>query len=172
MKKLVAIAAAALMAATMVSGATAAAPKQQKVEGSVALPAPFTDDSGCYAGVHRRENAVTMGASNGVLGYHFEVDKKTWNKPFVLEVTGGQGNVDLDIYFYLGPLTTLEDFVNQGGDPVPPATISYNTRTPGGEADIVPKAAENVIICMYGGQQGAGFDASFTYTAGKGVKLP
>jgi hypothetical protein len=175
MKKLLPVVLAGLLVLTLIPGSATAQKKKgkkQEVEGGVVLPTPFTDDSGCFAGIHRRENAFTMGASNGVTGYHFEVDKKTWKKKFVLEVTGGQGDVDLDIYFYLGPLTTVEDFVNQGGDPTPAATISYNTREPGGEADKVPESAENVIICMYGGGQGAGFGASFTYTAGKGVKLP
>lgn len=173
MKKLAAVLSAGFVVVALIGAPISAAPKkQQKVEGSVLLPTPFTDDSGCFAGLHRRGQAVAQGLANGVLGYNFEVDKATWKKPFTLEVTGGQSHVDLDIYFYLGPLTTLNDFVSQGGDPAPPATVQYNTREAGGEADIVPEAAENVIVCMYGGGQGAGFAADFVYTAGKGVKKP
>lgn len=176
MKKLAITALAVVTAAALLPIGTAGAAgkkhKQQTVEGNILLPAPFLNDSGCYAGLYRRHNAFTMGAGQGSNGYHFEVDEKTWKKPFVLETTGGQGHVDLDIYFYLDDLTTAEDFITQGGDPAPPAAISYNTREAGGEADLVPEMAENVIVCMYGGGQGTGFGASFTYTAGKGVKLP
>jgi hypothetical protein len=160
------------LALGLLPSAAAGGAKQQKVEGSIALPAPYTDDSGCFAGVHRRVQAITMGNAQGVTGYNFEVDKATWNKNFVLEATGGQGRVDLDITFYLGELTKLEDFVEQGGDPATPATVAFNTREPGGEAGKVPELAENVIVCLYGGQQGAGGGATFTYTAGKGVKPP
>lgn len=170
MKRTVAILACAVVTAGLLGAPTNAAPKQQKVEGSIALPAPFTDDSGCFAGVHRRLHAFTGDAINGVVGYSFAVEKATWNKPFKLEASGGGGTVDLDIYFYLGPLTTAEDFVEQGGDPAAPATVTFAERAEGGEKGKVPKAAENVIICMYGGGQGAGFGADFTYTAGKGVK--
>jgi hypothetical protein len=173
-KRSIAVGAVALLALSLVAGPGIAGKKgkQQKVEGGVVMPTPFTDDTGCYAGLHRRGQAVAQGQANGILGYNFEVDKATWKKPFVLEATGGQNHVDLDIYFYLGPLTTVDDIVAAGGDPTPPATISYNTRDAGGEADLVPEGAENVIICMYGGGQGIGFNASFAYTAGKGVKLP
>jgi len=173
-KKLIAVGAVALLAVALLASPGTAGKgkgKQQKVEGSILLPAPFTDDTGCYAGVHRRLNAAFMGNHNGLLGYSFPVDKATWNKPFMLEASG-QGDVDLDIYFYLGPLTTADDVIAAGGDPAPPATVSYNTRGEPGEHDIVPKLAENVILCMYGGGQGAGFAADFVYTAGKGVKKP
>lgn len=173
MRKLIAIGSIAVLAlAVMAAPGVAGKAKQQKVEGNVVMPTPYTDDSGCFAGLHRRGQAAAQGLANGVLGYNFAVDKATWKKPFMLEVTGGQSHVDLDIYFYLGPLTTLNDFVGQGGDPAPPATVSFNTRAAGGEADLVPEAAENVIVCMYGGGQGAGFAADFVYTAGKGVKKP
>lgn len=170
MKKLLGSLSVGLVAMALVAPA-GAAPKQQKEEGTIVLPAPFTDDSGCFAGVHRRLGAVFMGNHNGVLGYNFEVDKATWNKPFKLEVTGGQGShIDMDITFYLGPLTTIDDIVAAGGDAAPPASVSFADRAPGGEEGIVPKMAENVIICMYGGGQGAGFAADFSYLAGKGVK--
>ncbi len=170
MKKVLGLLSTGLVALALVSPA-GAAPTQQKVEGTIVLPAPYTDDSGCFAGVHRRINAVAMGNHNGVIGYNFEVDKATWNKPFKLDVSGGQGShIDMDITYYLGPLTTLEDIIAAGGDAPPPASVSFAERQPGGEKGIVPKMAENVIICMYGGGQGAGFAADFVYTAGKGVK--
>ena len=171
MNKLIGAVSIGLLAlVALVPAASAGAPKQQTQEGSIAASAPFTDDTGCYAGVHRRLQAGAQGLANGVVGYNFEVDKTTWNKRFKLEASGGQGYVDLDIYFYLGPMTTVDDIVAAGGDPAPPATISYNTREAGGESDIVPKGAENIVVCMYGGALGAGIGADFTYVAGKGVK--
>jgi hypothetical protein len=170
MRKLVVVALAGVLAASALPAS--AGGKQQVVEGSIALPAPYTDDTGCFAGVHRRVQAAAQGLANGVFGYNFPVDKATWNKNFVLDVTAGQGDVDLDITFYLGPLTTLQDIIDQQGDAAPPPSISFATRAPGGEAGKVPALAENVIICIYAGQQGAGAAASFTYTAGKGVKPP
>lgn len=171
MKRLVALLAASLMMMAALAGSGAAAPKQQHVEGTIILPAPFQDDSGCFAGVHRRLNAVASGNHNGLVGYGFDVDKATWNKPFKLEVSGGQGPyVDMDITFYLVPLTTLDDVIAAQGDPPAPPAISEATREAGGESGVVPKGAKAVIICMYGGAQGAGFAADFMYMAGKGVK--
>lgn len=36
--------------------------------------------------------------------------------------------------------------------------------------DVVPAEFNKVIVCMYGGQGGAGANAPFTYTAGTKVK--
>ncbi len=167
MKKLVTIALAAMVfGALLPAGAEAAKKPRQTEEGSILLPLPFLDDTGCYAGVWRRAHAVTGDSARGLIGWNFEVDKKTWNKKFKLEVSGGAGYVDMDIYFYLGPLTTINDFVEQQGDPAPPSTVSYNTREAGGEVGKVPAGAENVILCLYSGAQGVGGGADFVYTAG------
>ena len=168
MKKLIAIGAAALLALPLV-GSTAQAGKKpvQSVEGSIALPAPFAQGTfdGCWGGLTRRTTGQTGGAVNGVTGYYFDVDKKSWNKPFKLEVTGGQGHVDLDLFLYSvypGPEAIADDPVN-GGTPV---SVDYTTREAGGEAGKVPPNTTKAIVCMYGGPEGAGFDAQFTYTAG------
>lgn len=172
MKRLVTLALGGLLAASLVPNATAAAPKQQKVSGSVALPAPFTDNTGCFAGLHRRFAIVTQEQVNGVLGYHFDLDPATLGKPFVLEVTGGQGAVDMDINFYY-EFGTVEDVVSDPQGAGAPVSTSYATREPGGESGIVPKGEyTKAIVCVYGGDQGAGAAATFEYTAGKGVKLP
>ena len=74
----------------------------QTQEGSIVLPAPFAQDqSKCYAGLHRRSETASQGQENGVTGYHFDIDKRTWNKPFKLDVVGSEGPADLDIYFYM-----------------------------------------------------------------------
>ena len=172
MKKLAALALGGLVAASLVPNATAAAPKQQKVSGSVALPAPYTDNTGCYAGLQRRLAILTQEQVNGGIGYHFDVDPATIGKPFVLEVTGGQGSyVDLDINFYY-EFGTPEDVA---GDPLnagSPINTGFNTREEGGESGVIPKGGyPQAIVCMYGGDLGAGAAATFEYTAGKGVKV-
>lgn len=176
MRKLVLLALAAVLAAAPLPAGAAKKGKQQKIEGDILLPAPFVDDSGCFAGLHRRAVILAGGDPeqpfNGVIGYSFAVDPATAGKPFVLEVPEGQGTVDLDITFYT-KFGTPEDVVNDPTGAGAPATVDFATRAPGGEAGKVPsKDYPLAIICMYGGQQGAGALASFVYTAGKGVKLP
>lgn len=171
MKKLVGVALAAVIAASFVVAPVAAASKakQQHVEGSIALRAPFVSTTeqlqSCYAGVHRRVTLVTQGNANGVVGYNFEVDKTTWNKPFKLEVSGGQQNPDMDITFYLTGLGSLEDHANNPPWGTDASAISFEEREPGGEVGIVPKGATDVIVCMF-----EGYNADFMYMAGKGVK--
>lgn len=173
MKKLMTLALAGMLVVAIVPGAAEAGKKKkakpvvQEVEGSVPLPAPFTDDSGCYAGLHRRGSIVSGGQVNGVIGYEFDVDKATWGKPFAMEITGGQGTVDLDIYFY-SEFGTVDDVV---GDPLgagAPYTVSFNTRDSEGEFGEVPADMNKVIVCMMAG----GFEGTFKYTAGDGVKAP
>ena len=164
MKKLVAIGVAVLLAVPLGGSAALAGKKQQKIEGSVAAAARHPD--GCYSGVHRRLQAVTMQNANGLFGYDWDVDKATWNKPFVLELTGGAGSVDLDITYYLAERTTLDDFVEQGGDPAAPPTYAYETHEPGGEKGKVPQGAVYAIVCIYQSENGVGALADFTYTAG------
>ena len=168
MKKLVGVAVAAIMAASAFPAA--AGPAKQTVEGTVVAPLPFTDDSGCFAGVHRRMAILTQEQVNGVGGYHFDVDPATYNGKFKLEPTGGVvGDIDLDIYFY-EEFGTVEQVV---GDPQAagnPFTVQFNTREPGGESGLVPPDTTKVIVCMYGGQQYVGAGATFTYEAAAPAK--
>lgn len=169
------LALAASLVVALVPGAAEAGKKKKKkskpvvqtVEGTVPLPAPYTDDSGCYAGLHRRGSIVTGGANNEVIGYEFDVDEKTWGKPFALEITGGQGSVDLDIYFY-AKFGTQEDVINDPLNAGSPYTVSFNTRDNVGESGEVPVDMTKVIVCMMAG----GADATFTYNAGDGIKAP
>ena len=168
MKKLMTVALAAmLLGALLPAGAQAGKPKQE-VEGSILFPAPFAQDTfaGCWGGLHRRVTTPSGGAvGQGVFGYHFEVDKKSWNKKFELEVTGGEGDVDLDLFLYshVPPMTEWPDDPQNAGTPL---SVDFTTREPGGEAGIVPKGTTYAIVCMYGGPSHYGYDASFTYTAG------
>lgn len=167
MKKLVAALLVGALAASFALAAPAAAKKKKKkktvqtVEGSVLLPLPFADDSGCYAGTHRRGAIATQGNNNKLTGFHFDVDPKTWNGNFVLEATGGSGYVDLDIYFYkdFGQPTPDDPLVNEV------VSAQFNTREAGGESGVVPPEMNRVIVCMYGGQLGVGFNATLKYTA-------
>ncbi len=174
MKKLVGIALAGLVAFALVGGPATAAPKQQHVEGNIALPAPFAQGTfdGCWGGLTRRLTTPTGGdasPANGAFGYRFPVDKATWNKRFKLEVTGGSGTVDLDLFLYSympAPEETADDPVN-GGTPV---SIDFTNREEGGEVGTVPQGTTHAIVCMYGGPEYYGYQASFMYMAGKGVK--
>ena len=163
MKKLIAIAvAAALIVPVAAVGASAGKKPKQTVEGTI-LAAPRHPD-GCYSGVHRRLQAISGQQANGIVGYDFDVDKKTWKKPFALELTDGLGYVDLDITYYLIERETLEDF--QGGDPPAPPTYAYETHEEGGEKGTVPEGATYAIVCIYQSEAGAGANASFGYTGG------
>ncbi len=163
MKKILTVALATMVAASLFSPASAAKAKKQEVEGSVLLPLPFLDDSGCYAGTHRRLAIATGGNNNEITGYHFDVDKATWNGKFNLEATGGQGYIDFDIYFYsdFGTAGNPDDpLINEGF-----MSAQYNTREAGGEKGTVPPDMNKVIVCMYGGALGQGFEGTFKYTA-------
>ncbi|HVF53629.1 MAG TPA: hypothetical protein VNC78_08485 [Actinomycetota bacterium] len=140
--------------------ASQAAQTGQRVEGSVAISATYPDGT-CYPGLARRLAIASNGAINGVTGYVFDIDSATWNKRFVLEPTGGQGTVDLDITFYY-------DF----GDLDPstsPANRTYADRNTAGEKGLVPRTAEKAIVCMFadgGMTPPGGVAATFTYKAG------
>jgi hypothetical protein len=166
-KKLISLGAAALMAVSFFPGTTSAAPKQQVVEGSITMMAPFYGDTfaTCYSGLHRRASVLSGGAANGVVGFEFDVDPATIGKPFVLEVNGGQAGVDLDITFYTEFGTTDQALDRTHSPP----NYSFEQRGAGGESGVIPKGLDwtKAIVCMH-----TGADATFTYTAGKGVKLP
>lgn len=176
MKRLIAVLIASLLIAAMLgSGATAAKRKKkgykQKESGSIVLPAPFPQDqSKCYAGLHRRVETASQGNENGVTGYHFDVDKRTWNKPFKLDVVGSEGPADLDIYFY-SKYPTLEEWQNDPGSAGGPASIDFITRKAGGEKGKVPAQTLKAIVCLYGGDPGSGLtystNAEFKYKAGR-----
>lgn len=166
MKKLLSIALAGLLAATLLPGASLAQkPPTQEEEGTVLLP--FMHSSGsCYSGVHRRW-AIATEQQQGPTGWHFDIDEKTWNKKFVLELTGAQGDADLDIIYY-NEFGTIDDVI---GDPLnagTPYAINFENRGPGGEFGKVPPDTTKAIVCMVPG----GANATFKYSAGKGVKFP
>ena len=168
MKKVVAIALGALMAASMLAPASAGKAKPQVQEGTILLPAVFAQGAGtdgCWGGATRRTTQAAGMAVNGIVGFRFPIDKATWGGKFKLESTGGLGTVDFDLFMYSvmpGTEEAVDDPVN-GGTPV---SVDFGTREAGGEAGIVPPGTTDAIVCLYGGIAGyAGFDASFKYTA-------
>jgi hypothetical protein len=167
MRKLIGIGLASAVALSLFGTPATARLAPQKVDGAIVMPAPFVQGqfAGCWGGATRRSGTVTSDGSNGLVGYHFAVDKKTWGKKFVLKATGGEGTVDLDLFlytFYPGPEETPNDPVN-GGTPV---SVDFQVRKAGGEKGVVPKGATDAIVCMYAGPEYQGFNGSFTYTAG------
>ena len=154
MKKLPVLVLSLVLAAT--PGVSALAKKKavvQTVEGSIALPQPYT--AGCIYRAQRTAYSVAGAQVNEIVGYTFDVDPKTFNKPFKLEVDGGAG-MDISFYADLGDIT----------DPTTaPANVPFATAGPGGESGLVPKGYPIAFVCMT-----EGAEAAFTYTAGKGVK--
>ncbi len=159
MKRTIAVAVAGLLALALIGGSAAAAkPKKKKtppqvVQGAVALSL-IHPSGGCFPGVQRRIAVLGQGLVNGVAGFHFDVDKRTWGKKFELKVTGGTGPADMDILFYdtFGPVD----------DPLyDPTSVPYDTRAPGGEKGQVPAGMKKAIVCV----NVPTTNASFTYTA-------
>ena len=141
---------------------------KQSIDGSFVTPGKYTDNS-CYAGLTRRSAVITSGAANGVTGFHFDIDKTTWKKPFVLTPTGGQGYLDLDIVFY-GDFGTVEQATDTA---YAPYNVGFETRDAEGEAGKVPAETTKAIVCAYIDEAQTppgGVAATFTYEAGKGVK--
>lgn len=169
MRKASALVIAAALATTLLVAPAPAAPKQQKVEGTILVPARHPD--GCYTGLQRHLTSLFGEMSNGLLGWAFQVDKATWNKPFKLDGTG-VGHVDLDLTFYLGEFATQDEWLNNPA-PAPPANQNYEEHGQSGEKGKVPKFALWGIVCIYAdetAQPPSAVGVDFTYTAGKGVK--
>ncbi len=134
--------------------------KRQVVEGAITFMAPAPPQpQSCFPGITRNLTILTGDQFNGVFGYVFDVDRKTWGKGFRVEPTTAAFQADLDLSFY----TEL-------GQPYPaaaPETVVYETRAPGGEAGEVPQKMTKAIVCMY-----TGHDVEFKYTAGAGMPIP
>ena len=165
MKKTIAALALATLAGSLFSGAALAKkpPAHQHVEGNILMQAPPSDATdnpdGCYSGVHRRLNVIGQEQANGIVGFHFDIDKGTWNKNFRLTpLTDG---VDIDITFY-SEFGTVDQATDTG---YAPYTVGFEERNNDGEFGKVPPDMTKAIVCMKTGQ-----DADFEYMAGKGVK--
>ena len=188
MKKVIALLLTALLGAVVVLVPVSAAKKKKKKgpaviqtqEGKVILPAINVQANGdptkCWAGLHRRVGTASQenGQLNGTVGYLFDIDKRTWNKPFLLEATGGEGPVDFDLYLYQkmpGVEEWSEDPTNAGNS----VSVEYTDRAPGGEFGKVPAGTVKAIACLFGAHPASGStdepsNATFKYTSGPGVK--
>jgi len=165
MKRLITLAVAATMIASLSPLAAEArvAPPQEET-GTVVLPGPGPNGEttgGCWTGWPRRFWIFSGGATAGPMGSMFEIDKKTWNGKFKLEVTGGMaGTEDLDLTFYSDPgEIDPEDPAQQGGIV---ETGAFLTREAGGEVGNVPPTSTLALICL---GIGTGANAEWTYTA-------
>lgn len=172
MKKLLVIALASALAASLLApSASAQKAKGQTEEGSILFPAVFAQGTfdGCWGGLTRRITQTAAGQGSGWFGYRFPIDESTWNGKFVLEPTGGSGTVDLDIFLYTF-MPPAEEVANDPVNGGTPSSVDYSTREEGGEEGIVPEGTTDAIVCMYGGPEYHGYDATFTYTAKPPVK--
>lgn len=164
MKRLIILAlATALLGQLAPATAGSVAPPQEE-EGTVLLPGPGPNGEttgGCWTGWPRRFWIFSGGATAGPFGSMFEIDEKTWEGKFKLEVTaGGMGTEDLDVTFYADPgHIDPEDPAQQAGIV---ETGSYLNRQEGGEAGTVPPTTKLALVCL---AVGTGYDADWSYVA-------
>lgn len=136
------------------SAATAAKPeREQVVIGGIALPSRGVATNQVEACDPRARGSLDRirrekKIENGSIAYWFEVDARTYGDGFVLEPTGGEGPVDLDIVF------------------MAPAVTSYTTTVEGGERGQVPPESDWAVVCMT-----TGLNASFRYRAGPSTPI-
>lgn len=151
----------ALAVAALVAPATAKV-GGQKEEGTILLPSPSPNaGEGCWQGWPRRFYMFSQGATSGPFGSVIEIDPKTWNGKFKLEVAGGAtGAEDIDIHFFVD-LGTL-DPVNDPAQQTTQQSQSYQTREAGGETGLVAPETKHAIICLV---PGTGFETDWTYKA-------
>lgn len=109
-----------------------------------------------------------ISAGQEVTHYEFEVDKATWQRPFVLEVTGGTDltGIDLAIAYYLTYPPATEVLDNG-------AIVVFDGTAPdGGEKGVVPAKAVKALILLCqagfinpGDVPTVGIQTSFSYLA-------
>ncbi len=128
-----------------------AAPRRgQTVEGSIRLSmANPVDPAGCLGGVQYQFAWLNESAFNGVVGFQFKIDERTWGKKYELVPLDGT-KVDLDIFFF----PQFQPLYTTGYEP-------HASRRPGGEQGIVPGDMHDALVCLH-----TGSDVAFRYTAG------
>lgn len=120
----------------------------QSVKGTIAAPVPSN-----VSGGPRRAFLVSR-ATNGVIGYAFDVDATTIGGPFDLTATAdptGQG--DLNLIFYSDP--------GNAADGAPAIVGEFSSAAVGGERGIVPEEAKVAMVFISGGA-GVSFDYKAT----------
>ncbi len=151
---LAAVAVSAIVLAGIPAGASEFTPQGeeiQAVDGSIALPTRFTDGVGGWPGLVRRVYQASA-ATNGVIGYVFDVDATTWGGAFVLgNVKDATGAGNLDVFFY-------EAMGDAGGQEAPTVVGEYQTANKG-EVGFVPEGARKAVVFTPDA-----VNATFTYT--------
>ena len=120
----------------------------QSVKGTIAAPVPSN-----VSGGPRRAFLVSR-ATNGLIGYAFDVDAATIGGPFDLTATSdptSQG--DLNLIFYSDP--------GNAADGAPTIVGEFSSAAVGGERGIVPDEAKIAMVFISGGA-GVSFDYKAT----------
>lgn len=167
MKRAIAVSTALILVGGIVAPVSAGKAEKQVVEGTILAPARHPN--GCYTGLSRHLWSLFGDASNGGLGWTFDVEKSTWKGNFKLEPTGGVGTVDLDMTFYLGEFATTQEWANDPAPP-PPATVGFDNHDEPGEAGEVPEGAVKAIVCVYASENGSSAAVPFIYEGTPPVK--
>lgn len=141
---------AALVAATLTSSLRAAPAPGQRVDGSIrlALPHPVYEDGCLGFGAQYQIAWLQRPEVNGVVGFQFELDERTWGKRYRLVPSDDTADLDIAFFPRFQPLVVTEDYVDDA------------TRGPGGETGIVPSGMTVALVCLYSGSE-----VSFRYTA-------
>ncbi len=143
-RKFITLAVAAVVVTAMASAPAFAGKKKpaahQHVEHSIIVPQGTQGAAGCVYRTQRVLFMVFGEQFNGVFGYTFAVDPKTYGKPFKLEVPSGSG-VDLSFYGELGTDPTADA----------PGNVGFETVGPGGESGTVPVGYPNAFVCLTDG---------------------
>lgn len=131
-------------------GSAAEAPpgaKVQDVAGTIALSNPSKAAGVISVTRHSRTSGLIGSETNGVTGWFFAVDPKTWGGEFVLD--SATAGADMDVIFYTDPGTVTAapvaaaEFVGVDGD---------------GERGVVPAGATHALVYPSGAP-----NAAFTY---------
>jgi hypothetical protein len=156
-RTLTAVALAAVVAAPLAataSTATTPGTEVQKISGTVAVPNPIKAAASVTR--HNRSAGLLAAETNGVVGWFFKVDPKTWGGEFAVTTT--TAGSDFDIIFYADPgnLTTgaaaaAAEFYGTDGD---------------GEAGVIPTGATHAVLYPT-----ALPNAAFTYTGRAPVEI-
>lgn len=134
----------AAAAAVPALAAAPAATGQQAVTGTITAPVPANVTGG------PRRAALASTATNGLIGWYFDVDPSTVGGTFDLtEAADPTGQGDLDVLFYSSP-----GDLAQGA---PTAVGTFATADGGGEKGLVPEGAKTALVYITGGAR-VGFD--------------
>lgn len=152
-----ALAVSSLVSPNVVAAKPRAKAAKQVVTGDITVGTP-----NCATQIHRRGNVAT-GSLNGITGFDFDLDTKTWGGKFRLDVTAGAEvtNLDMIIIFY----------AEYGGPADDVTGVVYDNTDEPGEYGIVPPGTTKALIslCQAGvsptNEVSIGAGASFEYVA-------